>query len=421
MIGRLKQIGPGALVAAAFIGPGTITTCTLAGASFGYALLWALVFATLATIVLQEMAARLGLVSGKGLGANLRDLLVGNPLKWPLFALIIVAIYLGNGAYEAGNISGAALGIQAITGERETVFRLAVIAVSLLAAGLMSFGAYRQIERLLVGLVMIMAASFTATFFIVRPDIGAFAQGLFVPRLPENSLTIVIALIGTTVVPYNLFLHASAVKSRWQDDGAGDGPDDAMISATLNAARTDTITAIGLGGLITILIVSTAAATVFSTALDQANTIRSASDMARQIEPVFGSLSKYLLGIGFFAAGLSSGITAPLATGYAISEILGLKGGVTARGFRLITLSVIASGAAIALTGIRPVTIILSAQFANGLLLPIIAGFLLFAMNRRALLGRHANGPVANSLGFVIVLITLGLGARSVLRALGVL
>ena len=103
MLKRIKNIGPGALIAAAFIGPGTVTACTLAGANYGYTLLWALLFATVATIILQEMSARLGLVTQQGLGETLRIMLNQSIWKWPLFGLIMVALYLGNAAYEAGN------------------------------------------------------------------------------------------------------------------------------------------------------------------------------------------------------------------------------------------------------------------------------------------------------------------------------
>ena len=405
MISRLKNIGPGALVAAAFVGPGTVTTCTLAGVGFGYALLWALVFATFATIILQEMSARLGIITQKGLGEVLGETLEGTFWKWPLFALIILAMYIGNCAYEAGNLSGAALGIQALGGETDLIFAAAVVSISVLAAALLFFGSYKQIEKLLVALVMLMAASFIGTFIIVRPDLAAFGRGLVVPSLPSGSLMIVIALIGTTVIPYNLFLHASAAKTRW------------TTKEELSDARIDAAAAIGLGGIITILIAATAAASALTSSQEIAN----AADMAKQIEPLFGSLSKYLLGVGLFAAGLSSGIAAPLATGYVVSEILGIKGGVTSFKFRMIMLSVIVSGAAISLTGIKPITIIVSAQFANGILLPVIAGFLLFAMNRRTLLGAHANGLVANLFGGGILIVTTGLGLRLVLRSVGVL
>ena len=403
IIQRLKNSGPGALVTAAFIGPGTVTACTLAGANFGYALLWALLFATLATMALQEMSARLGVVTQKGLGQMLAELLQASVWRLPLIGLVCVALYLGNAAYEAGNLSGAALGIAAALGESSAVFQGSIVTISLLAAALLWTGSYRTIEMVLVVLVLFMAIAFVATFAIVRPDFGALFAGLALPSIPDGALLTVVALIGTTVVPYNLFLHASAAKAKWS------GPED------LPAARTDTIITIGIGGLIGILIASTAAASLFA----QQIAVESAADMATQFEPLFGAGAKYLMGAGLFAAGLTSSITAPLATGYAVSEIFQVSEGKRALAQRLIALSVILCGAAFALTGIKPVTIILSAQFANGLLLPVIAAFLLYAMNQRAVLGRHANGAVANTIGAVVVLVAAGLGTRSILAAAG--
>ena len=402
---RMRDFGPGALVAAAFIGPGTVTTATLAGANFGYALLWALVFATLATIILQEMAARLGTIAQKGLGEALRERLEHSIWRWPLFALIMVALYLGNAAYQAGNLSGAALGIEAVIGAGEYTFHLAVLSVAVIAGLILWHGNYKQIEKTLIALVLFMAVAFVATFIVVQPNLTEMVRGLFVPVMPEGSLLTIIALIGTTVVPYNLFLHASAAKAKWA------GKDN------LTAARIDTIAAIGLGGLITVFIVSTAAAGMFARGLE----VSSASHMALQFEPLFGASSRYLMGLGFFAAGLSSSITAPLATAYAISEITGIKGGVTAPGFRAISISVLIFGMLVAMTGIKPISIIVGAQFANGLLLPIIAAFLLFAMNQKAMLGEYANGWKANLAGLTVLIIALGLGLRMVARSLGLL
>ncbi|MCF6214872.1 MAG: Nramp family divalent metal transporter [Emcibacter sp.] len=404
MLSRLKNIGPGAFVAAAFIGPGTVTACILAGANFGYTLLWALVFATVATIILQEMSARLGVITQKGLGEVLRETFAHTIWKWPLFALMISALYLGNAAYEAGNISGAALGIEAITGNDATIYRIAVTAIFMVAAFCLWIGNYKQLEKMLLGLILLMAISFITTFFMVKPDLASLIEGLTIPRTPSGSLMTVIVLIGTTVVPYNLFLHASAVKAHWS--GAKD----------LGQARTDTAISIGLGGLIMISITATAAASIFGSGLQ----ITSAGDMATQFEPLFGPFAKYMLGIGFFAAGISSSITAPLATAYALSEILGFESSVTSRKFRFISLSVLTIGAALALTGIKPISIIIFAQFANGLLLPIIAIFLLLAMNRRSLLGKYANGVIANTLGGIVILITAGLGIRQILTVLGI-
>ncbi len=400
---RLRNVGPGAMVTAAFIGPGTVTACTLAGASFGYALLWALLFATVATMALQEMSARLGVVTQKGLGEALAELLRNSFWRWPLIALVCVALYVGNAAYEGGNLSGAALGMAAMAGESDNAFQMSVAVISVLAAILLWTGSYRQIETVLIALVGFMTLAFVATFAVVRPELGALFAGLVLPRIPEGALLTVIALIGTTVVPYNLFLHASAARAKWSR------PED------LPAARLDTMITVGIGGLIGILIVSTAAASLFAFAVE----VESAADMATQFEPLFGPIAKYLMGAGLFAAGLTSSITAPLATGYAVSEIFEVAPESRQRVLRMVALSVIAIGAALALTGIRPVTIILSAQFANGLLLPIVAAFLLFAMNQPRILGNFTNSRTANILGVAVVLIAAGLGLRLILRAAG--
>jgi Mn2+/Fe2+ NRAMP family transporter len=175
------------------------------------------------------------------------------------------------------------------------------------------------------------------------------------------------------------------------------------------------VVSIGLGGLISMLIVSTAAASLYARGLPATD----AADMAIQLEPLFGSLSRYLLGAGLLAAGLSSSLTAPLATAYAVTEIFGSESSNRATVFRAVSLSVLVIGVAFAMTGIQPITIILTAQFANGLLLPIIAAFLLYAVNDRKILGEHVNGTLANSLGAAVFLISLALGARLVLRSLG--
>lgn len=401
MIAKIRQLGPGALVTAAFIGPGTVTACTLAGAIHGYALLWALLFATVATIVLQEMSARLGLITHRGLGANLAELFANSPVRWPLIALVGVALYAGNAAYEAGNLSGAALGIEAIAGEG--TFTLAIVGIAGLAGILLLTGSYAVIERALLVLVAVMTLAFAATFAITQPELGALFAGMVTPSVPEGALVTVVALIGTTIVPYNLFLHASAVARK-----GGSAQD-------LAAVRADTTISIGIGGLIAILIASTAVASLFAQGL----AVENAGDMARQFEPLFGAYSRYLLGVGLLAAGLTSAITAPMATGFAMAEILQLPSEAKSLAFRAIALSVLVIGAGLSLAGIRPVEVILAAQFANGLLLPILAGFLLYAMNQSALLGRYVNGWLANGAGIAVTLIAGGLGLRLILRALG--
>lgn len=401
---KLPLPGPGAVVAAAFIGPGTVTTCTLAGANFGYALIWALVFATLATVILQDMPARLGTGARLGLGEALIGG-AGHPLlKAAGAGLVLLALALGNAAYEAGNLSGGALGIEAALGTEMLDRRLYVLTLGLIAGALLLHGRYRLLERALIGLVAVMSLAFTISFFLVRPDWGALLAGLK-PDVPPEGLLTVIALIGTTIVPYNLFLHAAAARARWSS------------AADLPKARADTRLSIGIGGLVSIFILSTAAATLFGTGAR----IEHAGDMARAIEPVFGPAARYPVAVGLFAAGLTSAITAPMAAAYAVTEMLparlAARSGVV---FRVTAITILIIGVVTACLNIKPVTLIVTAQFANGLLLPIVAVFLLIAMNQKTLLGAHRNGPLANILGGLVVLITFGLGLTYVLKAVGV-
>ncbi|MEL7032142.1 MAG: Nramp family divalent metal transporter [Pseudomonadota bacterium] len=398
------KFGPGVLVAAAFIGPGTVTACTLAGSNFGYALIWALVFATVATIILQDMAVRLGTGARLGLGEALMQSAPMPIAKWLIGALVFSALLIGNCAYEGGNLTGGALGLDALLLEASPGQAPLVAGLAMLAGVAVLFGQYQLLEKLLVGLVLLMSAAFLLSVFLVPPDFGQFFSGL-VPSIPKGGTLTAIALIGTTIVPYNLFLHAAAARKKWQT--AVSTPD----------ARTEAALSIGLGGLVSICILSTAAGSLFQSGLEVTNV----AGMARAIEPAFGDGARYLIGIGLFAAGLTSAITAPMATAFALSEIIGGDEKRKSRLFRGTALSVILVGATISLVGIRPVSLILIAQYANGLLLPVVAAFLLYIMNRKDLLGAHANTMLANVFGAGIVLITLGLGLRSILRAAGVM
>ncbi len=395
----MKKIGPGVLVTAAFIGPGTVTTASIAGAEYGFALLWALLFSVLATMVLQEMAARLGLVTREGLAESLRHAFHGNLAGKLAIALVVAAVGFGNAAYEAGNLIGAALGLEGIF---ESPARYWALAVALLAGLLLASGTYALIEKLLVGLVLLMSVVFLATLIQVRPDFSAMLAGVLTPRVPDGATLTVIALVGTTVVPYNLFLHASAVQEKWsseQDTGAA-----------LREARFDTGLSIGLGGLITLAVLSTSAAAFFGTGESF-----SAAEMARQLEPLLGSNARYFFAAGLFAAGLSSAVTAPLAAAYAVCGVLGWSRDIRATRFRMVWLAVLLFGTVFAVLDTSPLAAILLAQATNGFLLPICAIFLLLVMNRRDRLGNYANSVSANLAGGVVVLVTLVLGGLKII------
>ena len=397
-----KNIGPGTLVAAAFIGPGTVTVCTLAGVQFGFTLLWAMLLSIIATVVLQEMAARLGLVYGKGLAATVKSQINNPIIKIFSIVLILVAILIGNSAYEAGNISGGVLGLQALFSNTTiSIYNIELnalsIVIGLIAFALLYIGNYKIIERSLIGLVVLMSASFIITAILTQPDIVLVLKGMFTPAFPEEGWLTIIALIGTTVVPYNLFLHASLVREKW--DGVAD----------LKSARIDLYISIVLGGLVSMAIMISAAAI-------QSGQIDNASDLALSLEPLYGSLSKYFLSIGLFAAGITSAITAPLAAAYVVRGCFDWQVGLKNYKFRAVWIFVLILGVVFSSIGLKPIEIIKLAQVANGLLLPIIAGFLLWVVNRQDVMNNYRNTKMQNVLAVLIVLTTIGLGVKSMFK-----
>src|SRR6056297_50100 len=401
IVKKLKTMGPAAIVTAAFIGPGTVTTASIAGANYGYALIWAMVFSVFATIILQEMAARLGIVTRKGLGEALREQFENPVAKMISIFLVVSAIGIGCAAYETGNILGGALGLQAVTGISMNIWG------PLMGIGafiLLYTGSYKLVEKFLVGLVVAMSLIFITTAIIVKPDLSLIAKGL-IPSVPEGSLFIVIALIGTTVVPYNLFLHASAVQERWKD------------ASGIKESKADILVSMILGGLITMAVIITASAAFFGTGI----AITNAGEMAQQLEPLLGSWDKNIFAFGLFSAGLSSAVTAPLAAAYATSGALGWKKDMKDKKFRIIWMTVLAIGIIFSGLGLKPISAIIFAQVANGILLPIIAVFLLYIMNNKKRLKEHVNSKTSNVLGFIVVLVAIGLGLRSLLSVMGVI
>ncbi len=391
------------MVAAAFIGPGTITTASIAGASYGFVLCWALLFSVIATFVLQEMSARLGIVTGRGLSENLRAELGESALGKAAVVLVVAAVGLGNAAYEAGNITGAALGLNAVIGGQMGWWSASVGA---LAGVLLLTGRYRLIEKTMLALVLTMSVVFLLTMFMTRPSLSAIASGLLVPSLPPGSTLMVLALIGTTVVPYNLFLHASTAAQQWH------GVEDTELA--IRQSRWDTGFSIGLGGLISLAVMSTAAAAFFG---HEDNF--SAATMSQQLQPLLGPAASYFFAAGLFSAGLSSAITAPLAAAYAVCGAMGWPTELSDTRFRSIWLSVLLVGTVFATLGTRPLTAILFAQAANGFLLPLCACFLLLVMNRDRLLGGLKNSAVSNLVGTLVVSVAMGLGLFKVAQVLG--
>ncbi|WP_105214451.1 Nramp family divalent metal transporter [Pseudoalteromonas sp. T1lg22] len=399
----MKKFGPGLLVAAAFIGPGTITTASVAGANFGFTLLWALLFSVVATILLQTMAARLALVSGQGLAPALRANINQPLLKYLAIFLVISAIGIGSAAYEAGNLSGASLGLQGLFGQHTGSIWTPVIA--LVSALLLYSGKYKLIERTLILLVGVMSVVFVATMVLAQPSLSDLFAG-FKPSLPTNSLTTVLALIGTTIVPYNLFLHSGVI--------AREDTRQQEVDQAIRVHNWDTGLSVGLGGLITLAIVATASVAFFG---QQTGTLNAAT-MAKQLEPLLGTYAQYFFAIGLFAAGLTSAITAPLAGAYAVCGMLGGKDKVEDTRFKLVAIAILVFGTVVASLGLDPVAVIIFAQASNALLLPIVCIYLLWLLNNKAVMGQYKNGWLVNLLSLPVIITVVGLSAYKLVSLL---
>lgn len=401
-----KNLGPGTLVAAAFIGPGTVTLCTLAGVKFGMNLLWAMLLSIIATIVLQEMAARLGIISQKGLSEVIREEIKSPFFRQFITILILSAIVIGNASYEAGNISGGILGLETVFGSwlislGSFTVNVMSLVIGIIAFALLYIGNYKFLERTLVALVLLMSVSFLITAIVTKPNLLEVFKGMFIPKFPEKSLLTIIGLIGTTVVPYNLFLHTSLVKEKWK------------TSDDLSFAKKDTTISIVLGGLVSMAIIISAAAI-------NSSEINNAADLAKGLEPLYGSFSKYFLALGLFAAGITSAITAPLAAAYVAKGCLGWKDGLKSKRFRAVWMIILAIGVVFSSIGIKPIEIIKFAQVANGMLLPVVAGILLWIMNKKSVLGNYSNTKWQNFIGLFILTMSIFLGLKSILKVFNV-
>lgn len=388
---QLKSRGIGLFVTAAFIGPGTLTICTLAGFYFKLNLLWALILSVTATYFFQEMAIRISLVLKQGLAKSMVQMGQSKYWKWILSIIISCAIVIGNSAYEAGNINGTLLGLKGIVGsDLNELLALLVIVLGIVIV--LWIQRLKWIKILLMALVFLMSLSFIVAVVSLKPSFTELVSGTFAFEVPQGSWSTILALIGTTVVPYNLFLHSSLVEM--EQLGAQD----------LKKIRLDTLLSISLGGFISICILIT------SRYITGVTEVTNATDMSFALQQVFGSYALIIISTGLFAAGLSSAITAPLAAALITKDLY--TGQKPQLWYTLTWLLVVLSGLIFSLVGKTPIEIIRLAQISNGLLLPIVIVMLLVVLNSNKIDKEHRNSWLQNIFGFLFTVLTLLLASR---------
>lgn len=391
---KLAAMGPGFLIVGSFIGPGTVTSSTRAGAANGLTLFWCVVFSVIAVIVVQGMSARLGIVTQDGLAENLKNDFADRPLlRNILCGLVAIAIAIGGFAYMGGDLTGTALGISALTGVSTKIIA-PIWGLCILLILNFAGDAVKYLEKLLGICVVIMAVVFLITMFIVKPDLGEIFRGC-VPTVPEGSIMTCLSLIGTTVVPYNMFLHAASAKRTWHS------PDELPLCAF------GTTVPMIIGGIVTGAIMITSATVM------RGMSVNNAMDMAKQLEPTLGSLAEPFMAVGLIAAGVSSAVCTPMGVSYVLAGLFGWKTDRSDKRYTITNAAVLITGIVIAALGSNPLALIMTAQAVNGIVLPVVVGVTVYLTSRKTVMGEYKNNMLQIVLGVAIFAISLILGLSS--------
>ncbi|MBN2204399.1 MAG: Nramp family divalent metal transporter [Thermoleophilia bacterium] len=389
----LSVVGPGFIAANAGNDAGGITTWSVIGARYGYSLIWVLILITPVLAVVQEMNARVGVVTGRGLAALIRE-----NFSIKVTALAILTAVVANFGTTVAEFSGIAaagslFGVPPYVG---------VPVLSVLIWLLVTRGTYRKTERVLLGLGFVLV-TYIAAGILAEPDWSAALHGATHPSLSSESLWLftVIAAVGTTLTPWGQFFIQAAVvdkKVSWRQY--------AYTKYEIFAGSV-------FMTMIDFFIVLACAATLY----DKGIVIESAEEAAMALEPLLGEVARYLFGLGLLAVSILAAGVLPLATAYVVCEAFGFESGLDT-GFReapvfngIITFLIFVPALIASIPGLPLIRVIVSAQVLNGVLLPVILLFTLKLINDPAVMGTHANGRVANAIAWTFTVALIGMSA----------
>lgn len=375
MVALLAVLGPGLLAGLSDDDPAGITTYSILGARYGYELLWVLALSTVALVIFHELAARTGVVTGKGLIQLVRER-YGRPAA----AFAVTALAVANVGTVCAELAGIAVGAELVFGAgREVAVPVAAIAVVVLVTA----SGFHRVEHVLLALASVFVA-YVAAGLLAGPDWGAAARGLVVPSLPgtRDAVLVAVATLGTTLAPWGLaFMQSYAVDKRLREDDLG-------------LERVDVISGAVLTGVIGFFIVVACAATLHPAGID----VEDGAEAARALRPLAGSLAATLFGLGLLGAAFLAAAVVPLSTAYSLCEAADRPAGLD-RGIRQAPLfhgafaGTVALASAIVLVPAVPlVPVLFLTQALNAVLLLAILPFLLGIARDPALLGRHRIG-----------------------------
>ena len=395
----LAIAGPGIIAANAGNDAGGIITYASAGAQFGYRTLFFMVLVTVALVVVQEMCARLGAFTGKGLAALIREEFSLRLASFALFFLVVANV--GLVVSEFAGI-GAALELLGVS----KFLSVPVAALGIWA--LVMFGSYRYAERLFLVLSLVFL-TYPIAAILGHPDWHQVGADTLIPHFVGSKAFILlgVALIGTTITPYMQLYVAAAVADK------GIGPEEYRFE------RVDAVFGAITGNVVSCFIIIATGTAIGRYGLP----LGSAHDAAQALRPVAGTAAVDLFGLGLLGASMLAGAVVPLSTAYAVSEALGVERSVSrsfaeAPLFLSLFSAQIVIGALVALLPGNLVDLLINTQTLNGLITPVILVFILVLANRRRLLGDAVNGPVFRVVATVCVLGVAALAATLVIQTI---
>jgi NRAMP (natural resistance-associated macrophage protein)-like metal ion transporter len=400
----MAVIGPGIITANVDNDAGGITTYSIAGAQYGFHLLWTLVPITFALIVVQEMSARMGVVTGKGLADLIRERFGVRVTFWVMLALLLANL---------GNTFAEFAGVAAAAGLFRVPIYLSVPVAAVAVWILVVKGSYRQVEK-----IFLLACGLYVTYFIAcamaRPHWGEVLRATVVPRVPRGpgALAMVVAIVGTTIAPWMQFYQQSSIV------------DKGVRTEDFKITRADVVVGCTITNVVAFFIVVACALAIYYPS-GGTHTIETAADAARGLAPI-GRSATLLFAFGLLNASLFAAAILPLSTAYYICEGFGWEGGVGKRYrdapqfYWLYTAIIVVGGGVILIPGAPLIRIMYVSQVVNGALLPFILVFMLLLINKRSLMGTYVNGLAMNIIGWTVSVImsalTLVLVAQTVLQ-----
>jgi NRAMP (natural resistance-associated macrophage protein)-like metal ion transporter len=378
-------VGPGIITANVDNDAGGITTYSLAGATYGYRLLWTIIPVALALFVVQEMSSRLGVVTGKGLADLMREQFGVKATFYLMVALLVI-----NWGNTMAEFAGLAAALQIVHVPRLVSVPIGAVFVW----WLVTWGTYRAVEK-----VFLLASAFYVSYVIsgimAKPDWGVVLVSTVTPTFDTNLpfVVMVIGIVGTTIAPWMQFYQQAAVVEK------------GIPTRNLREARLD----VAVGSLMAVLVVWFIVIACGATLHRAGIPITTAADAAQALEPLAGRYAALLFGFGLFNASLFAAAILPLSTAYSVCEGMGWERGIDkklqeAPWFYGIYTALIALGAgAILVPGVPLLKVLYLSQVANGILLPAILVFMLVLVNRRDLMGEHVNSKTFNTVAWVLV------------------